>query len=192
MGESQKKMQDNKNKKEVEKAKTVMLRKESGRLRSRSPVRVSVEEEDVENNRKRRKDRNDNKETAQENQEAVVANNERIREEGIRVRSRSPVMITVEEDEVNRFHHKVGEAVMTIMNQYWPWSQEFTGVRKIRTEEEYVQVARHLSTEIREKIKEGYKAFNCYSLEGICFTGDHALFIRTEVESFFEERPQIS
>ena len=192
MRELQKKMKDNNKKKETEKANNVKLRKEGGRVRSRSPVRVSVEEEDVENNRKRRKDRNDNKEIVQENREAEEVNNERIREEAVRVRSLSPVRISVEEDEVNRFHHKVGQAVMMVMNQYWPGAQEFTGLRKIRSEEEYFNTARHLSNEIREKIKEGYKAFNRNSLEGISFTPDHALVIRTEVESFFEERPRIS
>ena len=64
MRELQKKMKDNNKKKETEKANNVKLRKEGGRVRSRSPVRVSVEEEDVENNRKRRKDRNENKETS--------------------------------------------------------------------------------------------------------------------------------
>ena len=87
-------MKDNK-KKEMEKANNVKLRKEGGRVRSRSPVRVSVEEEDVENNRKRRKDRNDNKEIVEENREAGEVNNERIREEAVRVRSLSPVRISV-------------------------------------------------------------------------------------------------
>ena len=82
MREVQQKMKDNK-KKEAEKANNVMLRKEGGRVRSRSPARVSVEEEDVENNRKRRKDRNDNKEMVQENREAEEVNNERIREEAV-------------------------------------------------------------------------------------------------------------
>ena len=83
------------------------------------------------------------------------------------------------------------KAVMTVMNQYWPGAPEFTGVRKIRSEEEYYNTARYLSHDIREKIKEGYRAFNRNSLEGINFTGDHAMFIQTEVESFFEGRPVI-
>ena len=169
----------------------VMLGKEGGIVRSRSPIRVSVEE-DEENNRKRRKDCNDNKEIVNENKESEVENDVRFREEGIGGRSRSPVRISVEEEDVTRFHHKVGQAVMMVMNQYWPGAQEFTGVRKISSEEEYANTARRLSNEIREKIKEGYKAFNRNTLEGIRFTEDHALIIRTEVESIFEERPQIS
>ena len=78
--------------------------------------------------------------------------------------------ISVEEEDVTRFHHKVGQAVMMVMNQYWPGAQEFTGVRKISSEEEYANTARRLSNEIREKIKEGYKAFNRNILEGIRFT----------------------
>ena len=98
----------------------------------------------------------------------------------------------MEEEDLTRFHHKVGQAVMAVMNQYWPGAQEFTGVRKIRSEEEYCNTARYLSHDIREKIKEGYRAFNRNSLEAISFTGDHALVIQTEVESFFEGRPVIS
>ena len=160
------------------------------RVRSRSPVivRASLEGEDVENNRERKKDRNDN----QAAEETDVEVRELPLEEGIRVRSLSPARISVVEEEVIRFHHKVGHAVMTVMNQYWPGSGGFTGVRKIRNEEEYCNTANNLSKGIREKIKEGYKAFNRNTLEGISFTGDHALFIQTEVESFFEERPQIS
>ena len=169
----------------------VMLEKEGGIVRSRSPIRVSVEE-DEENNRKRRKDCNDNKEIVNENKESEVENDVRFREEGIGGKSRSPVRISLEEEDVTRFHHKVGQAVMMVMNQYWPGAQEFTGVRKISSEEEYANTARRLSNEIREKIKEGYKAFNRNTLEGIRFTEDHALIIRTEVESIFEERPQIS
>ena len=169
----------------------VMLEKEGGIVRSRSPIRVSVEE-DEENNRKRRKDCNDNKEIVNENKESEVENDVRFREGGIGGRSRSPVRISVEEEDVTRFHHKVGQAVMMVMNQYWPGAQEFTGVRKISSEEEYANTARRLSNEIREKIKEGYKAFNRNTLEGIRFTEDHALIIRTEVESIFEGRPQIS
>ena len=105
---------------------------------------------------------------------------------------RSPVRISVEEEDKTQFHHKVGQAVMMVMNQYLPGAQEFTGVRKISSEEEYANTARRLSNEIREKIKEGYKAFNRNTLEGIRFTEDHALIIRTEVESIFEGRPQIS
>ena len=146
------------------------------RVRSRSPFRVSLE--DVENNKKR-KDSNDNK-------KADV----KFREEGIR--SLSPAGVSLEEEAVTRFHHKVGQAVMTVMNQYWPGAEGFTGVRKIRTEEDYFNTARSLSNDLREKIKEGYKAFNRNTLEGISFTGDHALSIQTEVECFFEERPQIS
>ena len=137
--------------------------------------------EDMENNKKRKND---------ENKEAEETNaNVKFREEGIR--ARSPVRVSLEEEAVTRFHQKVGQAVMTVMNQYWPGALGFTGVRKISTEEEYTNTARNLSEAIREKIKAGYKAFNRNSLEGISFTGDHALFIQTEMESFFEERPQI-
>lgn len=176
------------NKKKKENTEKDNVREEGGkdgvraRDRSRSPLRVSVE--DVENNKKRKNERNDNKEAEETNA------NVKLREEGIRVRSRSPV--SLEEEAVRRFQEKVVQAVKTVMNQYWPGAEEFTGVQKISTEEEYSNTARNLSIAIREKIKAGYKAFNRNTPEGISFTGDHALVIQTEVESFFEERPRIS
>ena len=153
------------------------------RVRSRSPVRVSFG--DVENDKKRKTDCNDNKEAEETNANVKFG-------EEVRVRSQSPARVSLEEEAVTRFHHKVGQAVKTVMNQYWPGAEGFTGVRKIRTEEDYFNTARSLSNDLREKIKEGYKAFNRNTLERISFTGDHALSIQTEVECFFEERPQIS
>ena len=164
-------------------------REESGndevslRVRSRGPAKVP-QENGVKNIKKRKKDHNDNKEAEE--------SNVKKRKEVNLVTSQSPVRVSVEEEEVTRFHHKVGLAVKTVMYQYWSGAQEFTGVWKIRSEEDYCNTARYLSHDIREKIKEGYRAFNRNSLEGINFTGDHAMFIQTEVESFFEGRPVIS
>ena len=83
------------------------------------------------------------------------------------------------------------EEVMTRMNKYWPGAEEFEGSQKIKTEEDYSRLAKQLSRELREKIKESYQHYNRDSLEGIRFTPDHAEYIKVKVESYFEELPLV-
>ena len=89
-------------------------------------------------------------------------------------------------------HFRVGQAVMSRMNKYWPGAEEFEGCQKIRTEEEYSKLAKQLSRDLREKIKESYRLYHHRdSLEGIRFTLDHNEYIKVNVESYFEELPLV-
>ena len=89
----------------------------------------------------------------------------------------SSTVTTLEEEEVKRLHNKV----MMTMNQYWPGAEEFIrGCQKIRTEEDYSRLAKQLSRDLREKIK-----------DGIRLTLDHIEYIKINVESFFEKLPLV-
>ena len=93
----------------------------------------------------------------------------------------SSTVTTLEEEEVKRLHNKVAETVMMTMNQYWPGAEEFIrGCQKIRTEEDYSRLAKQLSRDLREKIK-----------DGIRLTLDHIEYIKINVESFFEKLPLV-
>ena len=93
----------------------------------------------------------------------------------------SSTVTTLEEEEVKRLHNKVAETVMMTMNQYWPGAEEFIrGCQKIRTEEDYSRLAKQLSRDLREKIK-----------DGIRLTLDHIEYIKITVESFFEKLPLV-
>ena len=89
-------------------------------------------------------------------------------------------------------HHRVGHVVMETMNKYWPGAEEFVrGCQKIRTGEDYSRLAKQLSHDLREKIKEGYQLYHRNSFRGIRFTLDHSEFIKINVESFFEKLPLV-
>ena len=104
----------------------------------------------------------------------------------------SSTVTTLEEEEVKRLHNKVAETVMMTMNQYWPGAEEFIrGCQKIRTEEDYSRLAKQLSRDLREKIKESYRLYHGDSLEGIRLTLDHIEYIKINVESFFEKLPLV-
>ena len=99
---------------------------------------------------------------------------------------------TLEEEEVKRLHTRVGQAVMKRMNKYWPGAEEFVrGCQKIETAEDYSKLARQLSRDLREKIKESYRDYHRDSLEGIRFTPDHEEYININVESYFEKLPLV-
>ena len=99
---------------------------------------------------------------------------------------------TPEEEDVRRFHSRVATAVMSVMNKYFPGSDDFDRrLYKIKSAEDYSRLAKQLSCDIREKIKTSYMAYNMNSLEGIIFTGDHHEYIKTEVDSFFENMPPV-
>ena len=99
---------------------------------------------------------------------------------------------TLEEEEVKRLHARVGQAVMKRMNKYWPGAEEFVrGCQKIETAEDYSKLARQLSRDLREKIKESYRDYHRDSLEGIRFTPDHEEYININVESYFEKLPLV-
>ena len=93
---------------------------------------------------------------------------------------------------MGRLHKRVAQAVMARMNKYWPGAAEFVpGNQKIRTREDYSRLAKQLSRELREKIKESYRLYHRDSLEGIKFTLDHDESIKINVESFFEKLPLV-
>ena len=91
-----------------------------------------------------------------------------------------------QEDDVTRLHKAVAAKVMKVLNRYYPGAQEFEGDTKIGSGEEYSKLAESFSHRLRSQIKESYEAYNG-SLEGIRLTDDNRLFIRTEVESHFEQ-----
>ena len=104
----------------------------------------------------------------------------------------SSTVTTLEEEEVKRLHNRVAQVVMTTMNKYWPGAEKFVrGCQKIRTEEEYSRLAKQLSRDLREKIKESYRLYHGDSLEGIRFTMDHNEYVKINVEEFFENRPLV-
>ena len=113
----------------------------------------------------------------------------------LRSREEAEVSSTVtilEEEEVKRLHNKVAETVMMTMNQYWPGAEEFIrGCQKIRTEEDYSRLAKQLSRDLREKLKESYRLYHGDSLQGISFTLDFEEYIKTTIESYFEQLPVV-
>jgi len=95
-------------------------------------------------------------------------------------------------EEVDRLHRKVANKVMKSLNKYYPGAEEFDpNNHKIGSPDEYTRLAKQFSHQLRRKIKESYEAYNS-TLEGIQLTGDHEQFIRTEVESHFENVSRIS
>ena len=104
----------------------------------------------------------------------------------------SSTVTTAEEEDVKRLHARVAHFVMSVLNKYYPGSEEFKrGLYKIGSAEEYSKLAKQFSHNLRGKIKESYSLFNNGSLEGIRLTGDNEVFIRTEVDSYFEKIPLI-
>ena len=96
------------------------------------------------------------------------------------------------EDDISRLHRRVAKHVMENMQRYYQDSEEFNpSLHKIRDEEDFARIAKMLSHDLRAKIKESYEAYNNGSLEGISLTGDHAVFIETEVQRHFEHLPVI-
>ena len=106
-------------------------------------------------------------------------------------RSISSTMTTIEEESVRRLHLRVVQSVKEALKKYRPGAPGFIrGLQKIRTEADYCSIAETLSNQLRDKIIESYQAYNNQeSLEGIKFTGDHKMFIETEVDSYFESLP---
>ena len=82
--------------------------------------------------------------------------------------------------------------VMDNLNKYYPGSDGFQPhLHKIASPEEYTEIAKTLSHDLRKRIKESYEAYNSGQLEGIRLTPDHKTFIENEVERFFENKPLI-
>lgn len=97
-------------------------------------------------------------------------------------------MTSLEED-IKRLHQRVAKNVMDNMNRYYKGTDEFDpSLQKIGSPQEYSDIARKLSHDLRNKIKESYEAG---SLEGIVLTSDHMATIQTEVERYFEGLPVI-
>jgi len=100
--------------------------------------------------------------------------------------------ISTVEDDIQRLHNRVAYHVMTNMNKYYSGSKEcLPRFHKISSSEEFTEISRRLSHDLRDKIKESYKAYNKDELEGIRLTPDHVAFIENEVERFFEDKPLI-
>lgn len=98
-------------------------------------------------------------------------------------KEKKPVNVNGDND---RLHRKVAHTVMKNLNKYYPGSEEFDPSQpKIGNSKEYARLATQFSHSLRNKIEESFEAYNL-TLEGIELTGDHELYIRTEIESHFE------
>ena len=86
-------------------------------------------------------------------------------------------------DELQLFHAEVAGEVKATLNLYYPEAKEFVGEARVRSKEQYVQVARHLSHYLRERIKESYSVLHG-GLQEVKMTKDHKVFIRTIVRKF--------
>jgi len=96
------------------------------------------------------------------------------------------------EDDIWRLHRRVARHVTENMKRYYEDSEDFDPrLHKIRDEEDFARIAKMLSHDLRARIKESYEAYNNGSLEGISLTGDHVVFIETEVQRHFEPLPVI-
>ena len=81
---------------------------------------------------------------------------------------------------------------MAVMNKFWPGADQFVrGCQKIRTTEEYSRLAKQLSRDLREKLIESYRLYNGDSLQGISFTLEFEEYIKTTIESYFEQLPVV-
>ena len=166
------------------------------RSRSRSPRRHLVREEKRSQERyedrmysDRERERREDRPQPPTHREADLL---RSADQGESSNVVSSTVTTIEEEDVKRLHARVAHFVMSVLNKYYPGSEEFKrGLYKIGSAEEYSKLAKQFSHNLRGKIKESYSLFNNGSLEGIRFTGDNEVFIRTEVDSYFEQIPLI-
>ena len=80
--------------------------------------------------------------------------------EGPCTRNISPSTLVVEqrsvEQDVDRLHKKVAEAVMATLNTFWREAEKFMGEAKIGDSSEYTRLARDFSHRLRKEIKESY------------------------------------
>jgi len=91
-----------------------------------------------------------------------------------------------ESDDVERLHVRVANRVMHCLKKYYFDSENSDPAQhKIMCKNEYEKLARQLSHQLREKIKESYYAYH-FTLKGVELTADHAEVIRVEVDRFFE------
>jgi len=89
-------------------------------------------------------------------------------------------------DDVDRLHRRVANRVMHCLNKYYFESENSDPAQhRIMSKCEYEKLAKQLSHQLREKIKESYHAYHS-TLEGVELTADHAEIIRVEVDRFFE------
>ena len=87
------------------------------------------------------------------------------------------------EKEVQLFHSEVASEVKATLNLYYPEAKEFVGEARMRSREQYKQVARQLSHHLRERIKESHRLLHG-GLQGVKMTKEHQVFIRSKVEKF--------
>ena len=91
------------------------------------------------------------------------------------------------EEDISRLHRRVAKHVTENMNKHYQDLDKFDpGLHKTRDLSDFAKVAKRLCHDLRAKIKESYEAYNDGSLEGISLTGDHVVFIETEVQRHFE------
>ena len=81
------------------------------------------------------------------------------------------------------FHAEVAREVKASLNLFYPEAKEFVRDPRIRSREQYKQVARQLSHHFREKIKESHRMLHG-GLQGVRMTKEHQIFIRKKVKNF--------
>merc|ERR1712130_403863 len=96
-----------------------------------------------------------------------------------------------EEEDIDRLHKKVRDAVRSGLNRYWPDAEEYMGENKIGSMEDYRVMAREFCHKLREQIKESYLTFHG-TLKGIALTSDHKMTIKMEIEMEMERRPSLN
>ena len=83
---------------------------------------------------------------------------------------------------IRRLHWDVADCVKLALGKYYRKSD------KLKSKAEFKTVARQLSYEIREQIKESFRAFNNNSLKGITFSWDNEAYVHNHVQKIFEEK----
>ena len=84
---------------------------------------------------------------------------------------------------VLKFHAEVASEVKASLNLYYTEAREFVGDPRMKSREQYKQVARQLSHQLREKIKESHMVLYG-GLQGVRMTKELQVFIRSKVENF--------
>jgi len=102
-----------------------------------------------------------------------------------------PAVERGEEEDIDRLHRKVRDAVRSVLNCYWPDAEEYMGEHKIGSREEYSSMAQEFCHRLRSQIKESYLTFHG-TLKGIVLTSDHKMTIKMEIEMAMEKRPLLN
>jgi len=96
-----------------------------------------------------------------------------------------------DEEDIERLHKKVRDAVCQVLNRYWPDAEEYMGERRIEDDADYRVTAKEFSHKLRHQIKESYFSFH-NTLKGIALTSDHKMSIKMDIQMEMEKRPLLN